>query len=62
MLFQPLPKIMGIRFGDSAAFAILSGRNGREFLFAPGQDISVTFLQVLVFRLGQFFANRKIQL
>ena len=48
MLFQPLPQVVGIGFGDSTALAILSGRNGRECFLAPGQDSAVALLQVLV--------------
>ena len=57
MLFQTFPQIMGIGFGDSAAFAVVSGWNGRKFFFAPGQDIAIAFLQVLVFGLGEFFLS-----
>lgn len=49
VLFQAFPEVVGVCLGDAAAFAILSGGNGREFSLAPAQNIAVAFLQVLVF-------------
>jgi len=58
MLFQPLPQVMGIRLGNSTPLAVLSGRNGWEFLLAPSQDIAIAFLSILVLALGEFFLFR----
>ena len=56
MLLQALPEVMGVGFGDAAALAVLSWRDGREFLFAPGQDIAIAFLEVFVFAASEFLA------
>ena len=56
MLFQPFPQIMRIGFRHSAPLTVLFGWHGREFFLAPGQDVAIAFLQVLVFNLGEFFA------
>ena len=50
------PQVMGIRLGDPAPLAVLSGWNGRKFLLTPGQDVAVAFLQVLILALCQFLS------
>lgn len=54
--FESFPEVMGIGLGDSAALAILSDRQGRQFSFAAGQGVTVSFLQVLVLAGRKFFA------
>jgi len=46
--FEALPEVVGIGLGDSAALAVLSDKQGRQFSFATGQDVAVAFLQVVV--------------
>ena len=56
ILFETFPQVVGIGLGDAASLAILPGWNGREFFFAPGEDIAVAFLQILVFSPCEFLS------
>ncbi len=49
MFFETFPQVVGIRFGNAASLAILPWWNQGEFLFTPGKDIAVAFLQIHVF-------------
>ena len=53
ILFHPFPQVMSIRLGNPAPLAVLPGWYGRELLPAPGQDVSIAFLQILVLVPGQ---------
>ena len=44
---------MRIGLGDSAAFALGPGGDGRQFLAATRQDVAIAFAQVPVCLLGQ---------
>jgi len=46
MAFETFPEVVSVRLGNAASPAVLPGGNGREFLFAPGEDISVSLLEV----------------
>ena len=56
MLFESPPQVMSVGFGDSAALAVLPGRDRWKFFFASGQDIAIALLQVRVFAAVELFA------
>src|SRR5262249_54973021 len=47
---------MGIGFRDSAAFAVLPCRDGRQFPWGAGENVAVAFLQVFVLAGAECFA------
>ena len=53
VFLQPFPEVVRIGLGDSAAFALGPGGDGRQFLAATRQDVAIAFAQVPVFLLGQ---------
>jgi len=57
MRLEALPQIVGIGFGQFAAFSAGLGRNHRQFLFAARQNSPVTFLQVGQFDCRQFLVR-----
>ena len=58
MLFESLPQVVGVGLGDSAALAVLLGRDGWQFFVASGQDIAIALLEVLVFAAVSFLLLR----
>ena len=53
VLFQALPEIVGVGFRYSAPLAVLPCRDGREFPFAAGEDVTVSALQARPARLSR---------
>src|SRR5271165_292409 len=46
---------MRIGLGDSAALAVLPGRDRREFFAPAGEDVAVMFLQMGIFARAELF-------
>lgn len=55
VLFQARPEVVGVGLGNSAAFAIVAGSQGRKFLFAAGDDVAVSFSEAVVLARAECF-------